>query len=174
MRKPDKRLTRVSRCLEPHMLAHITSSRGVRWHLPVTLLHNSMSSLQWFAPSEKPSSSDAPSTFWPAQFSNPPLIKPLAPTPVPVPLDPYAFPPERYHSLHPPGYIYYPTTSQAKIYALSNEEDRQDSQIRSRTATAGFTPFRVPCTRCPRNARTFGTPCDGLWRGSMREGKMDN
>lgn len=155
--KPDKRLTHFSWCSEPQMLAHITSSQGVRWHLSVTLLRNSgMSSLQWFAPPEKPPSSDAPSTFWPAQFSNPPLVKPLASTPAPAPLDPYAFPPERYHSLHPPGYIYYPTTSQAKIYALSNEEDCQAFADPFQNRYDWIHPFSSPVYKVPEK-------CADVW-----------
>ena len=166
--KPDKRLTHFSWCSELHILAHITSSRGVRWPLSVTLLRNSgMSSLQWFAPPEKPPSSDAPSTFWPAQFSNPPLVKPLG-RHRHLPLSTHT------HS-HRNDIIRFTlqdtSTTQRhprrKSTPFPTRKTVKHSRIRSRTATTGFTPFRALCTRCPRNARTFGTRCDGLWRGSM-------
>jgi hypothetical protein len=93
--------------------------------------------------------SDQPKTFWPAKHSNPPLIKPPAPTPAPPPPDPYAFPSEQYHSLHPPGYIYYPTTSQAKIYALSSEEDRQAFQDPAQNRYDWIHPFSSPVYKVP-------------------------
>lgn len=110
-----------------------------------------MSSLQWFDPSAKPSkaSPDMPNTFWPAQSSNPPLITPPKATPAPPPADPYAFPSGDYRSLHPPGYIYYPTTSQVKIYALSTEEDRQAFQDPAQNRYDWIHPFSSPVYKVP-------------------------
>lgn len=103
---------------------------------------------QWFTPTN-PSTTDKPLTFWPANASNPPLTTPPpAPAQKPAP-DPFSFPSEHHYSLYPPGYIYYPTTSQAKIYALAQEDDRTAFRDPAQNQYDWIHPFSSPVYKIP-------------------------
>jgi hypothetical protein len=104
---------------------------------------------QWFTPTNPSSSADKPPTFWPASASNPPLTTPPpAPPQEPAP-EAFSFPSDRHYSLHPPGYIYYPTTSQTKIYALAEEDGRAAFRDPAQNQYDWIHPFSSPVYKVP-------------------------
>ncbi|KAJ9110049.1 hypothetical protein QFC20_003123 [Naganishia adeliensis] len=135
-------------------------------------------SSQWFTPTNPSSNADKPHTFWPSSAGNPPLVTPPPAAPKAPAPSPFSFPSEQRYSLHPPGYIYYPTTSQAKIYALAADEDRTALRDPSRNQYDWIHPFSSPVYKVPAKVADvwntqMGEGEEGTLSGAMRRALVD-
>jgi hypothetical protein len=139
-----------------HRLLTLLGQRGgvVLCYL-LSIPHNEVTlemSSKWFTPTNPSSSADKPPTFWPASPSNQPLVTPPPAAPQEPSSSPFPSPSEQHYFLHPPGYIYYPTTSHAKIYALAAEDDRTAFRDPAQNQYDWIHPFSSPVYKVPAKA----------------------